>query len=128
MDMKRILNLSWAEIAEICGFSSSASARNSYHNGSKIFKFGAYVARHYEAIIISYFQELKKHGNIESISQFKEQFKIMKCLNPKCEKEVTENELLLNNDRCPHCDWEHDRDILEDTDILTTFRLLDLER
>ena len=116
--MKKILNnLSWAKIAEICGFSSASSARNSYHNNSKVFIFGAYVARHYEAMILSYFQELKKTGDIETISNYITKFNIMQCMNPECGKEVTENQLLLNNDKCPHCGWEHDKDELEGTDI-----------
>lgn len=113
--MKKILNLSWVKIAEICGFSSDSSARNSYHNGSKVFIFGAYVANDYERKIISYFQDLKKKGNIESLSSYVNTFKIMNCLN--CNEEVTENQLILHNEKCPHCQWEHDGDVLAGTDI-----------
>ena len=104
--MKRILNLSWAEIAEICGFSSSSSARNSYHNRSKIFKFGKVVVLHYNNQILELYKSLKKTGNIETISLLITKFKIMKCLN--CGTEITGEQLELNDDCCPKCGYEHD--------------------
>lgn len=98
--------MSWKEIAAIIGFSNAASARNAYHNGSKVFIFGKYIANFYEERIIAFFTEIQKKADIETIANIKAYFGIMTCEN--CSQVITENQLVINSDKCPHCGHEYD--------------------
>lgn len=105
--------MKWAELSKYAGFSNGVSMRNAFSKkGNKVFNFGLFVSKYYEQKIINFYENLPD-GEFKAL--FKKEFKVIKCLN--CEKEVTENELLANNDCCPHCNWEHDGDIFAGTNI-----------